>query len=58
MKIQNKINHTKALDRLNELMDKEHELGSPHSDEMIRLADAIAAYEEIHFPISDLPETD
>ena len=39
-------------------MDNDHELGSPESDEMVELADAIVAFEEIHFPISDSSETD
>ena len=55
MRILNKIDHEKALARLSELMDHEHELGSPESDEMVELADAIVAFEEIYFRISDLP---
>jgi hypothetical protein len=39
-------------------MDHEHELGSPESDEMVKLADAIVAFEEVHFPISDSSKTD
>lgn len=58
MRILNKIDHEKALARLSELMDHEHELGSPESDEMVKLADAIVEFEEVHFPILDLPNRD
>ena len=58
MRILNKIDHEKALARLSELMDHDYELCSPESEEMFELADAILAFEEIHFPISDSSETD
>jgi antitoxin component HigA of HigAB toxin-antitoxin module len=53
MRIRTKIDHEKALARLSELMDHEHELGSPESDEMVKLADAIVAFEEVHLPNRD-----
>ena len=58
MRILNKIDHEKALARLSELMDHDYELCSPESEEMLELADAIVAFEEIYFPILDLPNRD
>jgi hypothetical protein len=41
--------HEAALKRINELMDAE--AGTPEAEELSRLADAVVAYEDVHFPI-------
>ena len=45
--------YQRALARLYELFDSEP--GTPQGDELAALADGVAAYEDIHYPIPDPP---
>lgn len=45
--------YRRAAERLYELFDSEP--GTPEGDELMALADQVAAYEDIHYPIPDPP---
>jgi len=45
--------YQRALARLYDLFDSEP--GTPQGDELAALADVVAAYEDIHYPIPDPP---
>ena len=45
--------YQRALARLYELFDSEP--GTPQGDELAALADGVAAYEDLHYPIPDPP---
>ena len=50
MKIKNNTQHDKALARISELMDID-ELTDDQAAELSDLADAVVAYEDIHYPL-------